>query len=345
MDCLPGDGIAQCDPRNPFPNGECLGFTSNAAFGTLDNTTSFDPDWGGRVWDAVVQLGVLGRCTARGDRRRLAELHLLPAHLRELRRRPITHFKTPRTSTSTVSRCPTIRGCRTPGEQRCGYYDINSPILLGQIDQVRSSASDFGEHKRHWNGVDVTVNARMDNSLLLQGGFSTGRKSEDDCDLNANLNNPSGSNTISRVDCSQVENFQTQVKLLGSYTLPHGIQIAATLQSLPGTPIGAAVSYSAANTTLGRAFSGGATKNLQVLDRGTEYAERLLQVDLRLTKLFDFGASRVRAMFDMYNLFNESTVMEFNNRYGSTLSGGVNWLAPQLLIPGRLVKFAFQLDF
>ena len=105
------------------------------------------------------------------------------------------------------------------------------------------------------------------------------------------------------------------------------------------------MSYSAADTTLGRAFSGGATKNLQVLDRGTEYAERLLQVDLRLTKLFDFGASRIRAMFDMYNLFNESTVMEFNNRYGSTLSGGVNWLAPQLLIPGRLVKFAFQLDF
>ena len=45
MDCIPGDAIAQCDPRNPFPNGECLGFTSNTAFGTLENTNAFDPDW------------------------------------------------------------------------------------------------------------------------------------------------------------------------------------------------------------------------------------------------------------------------------------------------------------
>ena len=43
--CIPGDAIAQCDPRNPLPNGECIGGTSNNAFGTFENTSSFDPDW------------------------------------------------------------------------------------------------------------------------------------------------------------------------------------------------------------------------------------------------------------------------------------------------------------
>ena len=47
-------------------------------------------------------------------------------------------------------------------------------------------------------------------------------------------------------------------------------------------------------------------------------------------------------MFDLYNLFNDSTPLELNNQYGVT---GENWQAPQLLIPGRLLKFAFQLDF
>ena len=79
-----------------------------------------------------------------------------------------------------------------------------------------------------------------------------------------------------------------------------------------------------------------------MLDRRTEYSERLNQVDLRLTKIFTLGPSRLRAMFDLYNLFNDSTPLELNNQYGVT---GENWQAPQLLIPGRLLKFAFQLDF
>src|SRR6185369_6648483 len=89
------------------------------------------------------------------------------------------------------------------GERRCGFYDINSAPLLGQINNVRTSADSFGKHLRHWNGVDLTVNARMANGLLLQGGLSTGRAAENDCDLNANLDNPAGSDTISRVDCNQ----------------------------------------------------------------------------------------------------------------------------------------------
>ena len=189
------------------------------------------------------------------------------------------------------------------------------------------------------------MNARMDNGLLLQGGLSTGRTSENDCDLHANLNNPAGSDTRSRVDCDQLQDFQTQVKLLGSYTLPYDIQVAGTLQSLPGSPLSAGVNYNATQTTLGRPFSGTGSKRLEVVDRGTLFADRLLQFDLRLTKILNVGPSRIRAMLDIYNVFNQNTVLAHNLRYGSPASGGVAWLRPQLLIPGRLLKFAFQMDF
>ena len=85
-----------------------------------------------------------------------------------------------------------------------------------------------------------------------------------------------------------------------------------------------------------------ATTAIQTIEPGTEYTERLNQFDLRVTKIFNVGASRLRAMFDIYNVFNDSTPIQRNNQYGST---GPTWQSPQLVIPGRLLKVAFQVDF
>ncbi len=54
---------------------------------------------------------------------------------------------------------------------------------------------------------------------------------------NANLNNPS------QLFCSTKTPFLTQVKLLGSYTLPYDIQLAGTFQSLPGQQVLAFVHF------------------------------------------------------------------------------------------------------
>ena len=44
-------------------------------------------------------------------------------------------------------------------------------------------ADNFGKQIEHWNGVDITVNARPGAGMLLQGGVSTGRTSTDNCDI------------------------------------------------------------------------------------------------------------------------------------------------------------------
>ena len=46
-----------------------------------------------------------------------------------------------------------------------------------------------------------------------------------------------------------------------------------------------------------------------------------------------------RAMFDLFNVFNANAVTLEQPGYGP------QWLAPQAIMPGRLAKFAFQLDF
>ena len=71
----------------------------------------------------------------------------------------------------------------------------------------------------------------------------------------------------------------------------------------------------------------------------TEYEDRLNQVDFRLTKMIALGKARLRAMVDMYNVFNANTVLAATPAYGST------WLRPTAILTGRLFKFGAQVDF
>ena len=65
---------------------------------------------------------------------------------------------------------------------------------------------------------------------------------------------------------------------------------------------------------------------------------RLNQTDLRFSKAFGLGSKRITGMFDIYNLFNASTINAVNMRIGS------QFLVPTAFLPGRLFKFGVQVD-
>ena len=58
---------------------------------------------------------------------------------------------------------------------------------VGSVDNYVTFASDYGHQLEHWNGIDFSVNARPRGGVLLQGGFSTGRTSTDNCEIQAQL--------------------------------------------------------------------------------------------------------------------------------------------------------------
>jgi hypothetical protein len=223
------------------------------------------------------------------------------------------------------------------GQQICGLFDLRQN-KVGQQDSVRTSSSPYGDQIESWNGADFTVNARLRNDLLLQGGVSTGKTLTDSCDVVGKIDNPS------TLYCRVETPFLTQVKLLGAYTLPWKIQVAGTLQSVPGPQIAASAVFSSAQVaqSLGRPLSSAANVTVNVVPPGTMYGDRLYQLDVRFGKIFTLGRRRLHGMVDLYNALNADTVLTQNNTYGTN---GASWQVPTFIVQARVVKFGVQMTF
>ena len=241
------------------------------------------------------------------------------------------------------------------GNQLCGLYDIK-PALFGQTDNLVTLAKNYGTQTEVFNGVDVTINARFKQGGQFSGGLSLGRTVTDNC---YTMGNPqlafagSGNNIIApRTDafCHVTPSWasSTQVKFLFVYPLPLEFQASAIYQNIPGLPIRASRVFSNAEVapSIGRnlgACRGAAvctsTVEIDMVAPNSVYEDRVQQVDLRFTRLFRFGKSRVQASADLYNLLNASSVLNMTTRYGTA------WLSPISIMGGRLFKFTAQYDF
>jgi hypothetical protein len=216
------------------------------------------------------------------------------------------------------------------GFEICGLYDI-SREKFGRVSSITTWADKFGKRIELYQGVDVTVNARL-RGMTISGGMNLGRTETDDCDVITD-------SPETRFCHVSPPFFQPDVKLAISRALPWDFQVSATVQSSQGPQILA--NYTIRSTQvqgLGRNLSAG-TASVALIEPGTMYNDRYNQIDARLTKAFRAGRARIRVMVDSYNLLNASTALSHNNTFGA------QWLRPQSILPGRFVKFGTQLDF
>jgi hypothetical protein len=339
-----GDGLPQGDPTNPLPNGELVGPTDSPTFGTPVRTqfsdTSVLLDNRGYTWQ--VNVGVDQEVM---DNVRLSVNYFRTAHFNQQvnhnENRDVTQFD-PYCVTSPSG---------LPGGAReiCGFYDINSTAYGVAAHNVYKNDKAFGgDQTEVYDGVDVSMLARFGNGSQLSGGFNLGRTINDTCFV---VNSPQDLYQCRVVTPNQ---GHQQVKFSWSQPLPYGMAVSAVVQNIPGVPIQANTTFTNAQIapSLGRNLSGcpaatgacpGITVALPVLEENGAYEARLTQVDLRLLKDFvgDFG--RIRVTFDLYNLFNASTVLARNNTYG--LGGGIGWGQPTNILTGRLIKIGGQYSF
>jgi len=226
---------------------------------------------------------------------------------------------------------------RLPGGGNYVISDLTniSEAAFGKTDNFITLARNYGDSTLYWHGVDVNISARTAMGLVLQGGTSTGRRVEDACDLI--IDDPS------RRNCSVEYPFLTDIRGLASYVVPRiDVQVATTWQSRPGPEILAnwAVPNSVIQPSLGRPLSGGAANtNVNLLNPGQMYGDRINQLDLRFGKILRFGRTRTIVGVDIYNITNSSVTLTYNNTYGTT------WLRPTAFMPARWVKITGQLNF
>jgi hypothetical protein len=328
-----------CDLTTGAANGEC-GPWLTPSFGTAVPGTVYSPSimngWGVRPWNWEFSAGVQQELAPR-----------VSASVGYFRRIYGNFFVTDNEALSLNDFTPySVTASSDPrlpnaGQTVSGIYDQN---LIVAPRNVVKDASTYGEQLQHWNGVDVTVDARMRNGLYLQGGVSTGKTMTDNCAIAGLV---PAVMTVAGVTtpvafCHQETPFQPLYKALASYTLPYGVRVSGTLQSLPGPQVVANTIFNngnrATSTTLGRPFTLGQA-NVNVVQPGSFYGDRLNQVDLRFAKILKVGRGTIDLNVDLYNAFNSDAVIAELGAFGPA------WRLPLTVIQPRFVKFAVRYDF
>jgi len=232
---------------------------------------------------------------------------------------------------------------RGGGYEVCGLYDLKQERFGLAADNLVTFSNNYGKQIQHFNGIDLSVNARLPQGVMLQGGVSTGRTSTDNCEIVEEVPEMLLGPVLTPRDHCHVDTaFLTQIKLLGSYTIPGiDVRVAGSFQSIPGPPIQAqlVVSNAVATRALGRPLAGGAANvTASIVDPGTMYGDRLNQLDVRVSKLFRVGGTRTTLNLDVNNVMNVNPVTAESPVY-------TIWRRPQSILLPRFAKISMQFDF
>jgi hypothetical protein len=345
-----GNYRPDCDLVNPLVNGEC-GQISNLNFGQNNPlATQYAQDvlkgWGARGYNwqfsgsvqhqlrdgLAVNVGYFR--TWFGNFNVVDNTAVTPADFTEY--------------------CVTApRDSRLPGgggNQVCGNYDV-SLAKFGQSQTLVAQAEHYGEQSEVYDGLDVTLSARLD-KLYVTGGMNTGRTQTNNCDVV--MNNPQVSFGSPRTPsfCNPETPFQAQYKFAAIYELPFDIQTSATMQSYPGTTTSGSFVFSNAAIlqSLGRNLAScrgaavcNGTATINFLPSNLLFEDRYAQFDVRFTKGVTVKRAHIQGILDVFNAFNARPVLSVNTRYSGATGG--SWNSPQSTLVGRLVKFSAQVNF
>jgi hypothetical protein len=257
---------------------------------------------------------------------------------------------------------------RLPNSGQPQSYALLKPAAFGRVDNYLAPAKDYGDMSMYWEGVELNVNARTNNGLTVQGGFTTGAGHRDQCEIYAAmpelLITPITSVLQPIPSCKVDEPWVWALRGLANYTVPKiDVQVSGVFRSQAniaatndpastGQSMAANLIVPTANVqaALGRPLAGNAqnvTVNLAL--PGDVYPERLNTVDMRIAKVLRFGRTRSNVGIDLYNLFNANTGTVFNQVYGTlTPANTVNstaWLRPTSILNARFLRFNATVDW
>jgi hypothetical protein len=367
-----GNYTPDCDLLNPAGNGEC-GAMANANFGKpAVQNLAVDPGttsgWNKREYSWDMTLGITQQIAPRvsvevdyirrswGNTQTTVNRALTPADFDSF--------------TYTVPQDPKLPG---GGGYALTLFDVK-PGKFGQFDLYQGLASDLGGAFNHFNGVDVSVTARL-RDVTFQGGTSSGNVTEDECGVvnahpDAYISTYGWGGSLTAFSpffggsgvpgqwplefCHRESGWQTNVKGLVAYTVPRiDVLVSGTFKSVPypgnnfpsvtsQSMSGLAIIVPQFQTNLGRPLSSGIPiEFVNTVEPGAKYGERLTQVDLRLGKILRYSGTRTMVSLDIFNLLNSNTPDVYQQSYTNPST----YLNPLSITVARLFKISAQVDF
>jgi hypothetical protein len=243
-------------------------------------------------------------------------------------------------------------------------YNLN-PARRGLIDRVDVNSTDRNLRSFSYTGLEFGAAARIGNATLF-GGWTIDRTTLDHCDELENWGNLSAviydpGTTVNAQQPKSDYHFcnqsalgmplQHEFKLSGSYQLPWQVQLNAAFQSYSGAmlptrwSIGRTTRYAADCTgpcTPGALVIPNMTATTYVLDLrapGTDFYERLNQLDFGVRKIFRIRGVQFSGQMDLFNFTNSSYVKSQTTTIGSSLGQVLSTLQP------RTMRLALQMRF
>src|SRR4029453_19257052 len=231
-----------------------------------------------------------------------------------------------------------LRGVLLQGGTSTGRTVTDNCALLSNVPEPAESRTNAGlittaaiRPLRSEEPTSELQSHRDLHSFPTRRSSDLGRTVTDNCALLSNVPEPAESRnnagliTTAAIRplefCHNATSWLTQVKFLGSYTIPRvDVLVSGTLQNLPGPPVLANYNLPTAEAakTLGRPLSGGAANvSVGLINPNTVFGDRLNQVDFRVGKVLRSGRTRTTASLDLYNALNVSTILAQNNTFGA----------------------------
>jgi hypothetical protein len=367
------DFVVNCDLLNPAANGECG--AGNPFFGKQNSPLTIDPattsGWNTREYSWDLTLGLQQQLAPRVS----VEVNYIRRSWGNLQT-TINRAITPADFEAFTYHVPNDPLLGNNAGQTLTFYDLKAS-KFGVLDNFRTFTDNAGGAYNRFNGLDVSVNARLKN-ITIQGGTSSGNVVEDDCGVAAQhpetyIFGPwggtdgffpgapgavGGLGQWPQAFCHRESTWLTNFKGLATFSIPKvDVLISGTFHSLPyaGNNFPSVSSQSlqaqalllSGETSLGHPFAGGnGVEFFNVVKPGSLYGDRLNGLDLRFGKNLRYGRSRTLVAVDLYNVTNSNTTDVYQTSYSPTiLSPTPTYLNPLSITSARFARFSVTIDF
>ena len=245
------------------------------------------------------------------------------------------------------------------------------PAKFGQVSNYNTLSTKVGDQTEVWQGVDFTINARLRNGLNLQGGLSTGKTHENDCDILTALPEMRNMPAIAAANlpasqrplqyCDRQSPYLTQAKLFGVYVIPKvEVQVSGTFRSVPGQ-----IQHAAARELRQRRAGGDQRLPGDQLDAGPAVVGQRAEYDAadpgaapalpRPAQRARFPGRQAAALragivrsssLDIFNALNSDAIVNVNQSSNLAAGGGLaSYLRPTEILNARVMKFTVTHDF